>query len=285
MTVTITATGQTDLGRVRTNNEDALLIGDLVRGESAATRIALLDGQGALFAVSDGMGGENAGEVASVMALEVMRGRLPAYIAASPPHEALRRSIEDAHTAVRTEGVRDASRRGMGATLTAALVHGASAYVAEVGDSRAYLVRRGSITQVTHDQSYVQVLLDAKAITAEQAADSPMKNVILQALGKEEKVDVAMTGVALRNGDRLLLCTDGLSNKMSSAEMLEGIERGMNLGDTCAALIRLANERGAEDNVTLVCIAVDGDLPAARDDEALASTFKVLSEFHARNAP
>jgi PPM family protein phosphatase len=270
--VTVAAAGQTDPGRVRANNEDAFLI-DRLGQSTCQVNVGSL---GVLLGVSDGVGGQLAGELASLLTLGVLRHCVENYLPGLAPHESLRRSVEDANAAVRAESLREPDHHGMAATLTAVLIHGNCAFVGAVGDSRAYLVRAGQVIQITHDQTFVQMLLDARAITPNQAAMSPHRNVILQAIGMAEQLDVAMTRVALRRGDRILLCTDGLSNTVSDEEMLEAIMRGDRLDETCARLIQVANTRAAEDNVTLVCAAVEGDLPEPRADEFIPSTFTTI---------
>jgi serine/threonine protein phosphatase PrpC len=155
----------------------------------------------------------------------------------------------------------------MGATITAVLIYGDSAYVAEVGDSRAYVLRGHRIVQVTHDQSYVQFLMDAGTITREQAETFPEKNIILQAIGLKPSVVVAMTRFTLRRKDRILLTSDGLSGKVGDAEMQSIIAGAATLDAACSALIDMANSRGGDDNITVVLAEMDGEgLPALAAD-------------------
>jgi serine/threonine protein phosphatase PrpC len=143
-------------------------------------------------------------------------------------------------------------RKGMGATLTAVFLHGDEAHVAEVGDSRAYLSRGGQLQQITHDQSYVQMLLDAGALKPEEANRSPLKHVILTAMGQDPNVRVEIGRLKVRAGDKVLLCSDGLSNEVSAAEMQLALAASRPPQETCRYLIDLANQRGGHDNVTVI---------------------------------
>src|SRR6185503_14199233 len=133
------------------------------------------------------------------------------------------------------------------------------AYVACVGDSRVYLVRGGRIRQATKDQSYVESLVDAGVMTREEAERSPYKNIIVQAMGQLPDVRVALGRLALRRGDVFLLCSDGLSGKVSDDEMLYWLKAGPNFHASCIRLIELANQRGGEDNSTVIIAEVASD--------------------------
>lgn len=278
--VSLLVCGKTDAGRVRPTNEDALLIADLAAiapwvGPEAAeysTEMA-----GVVLAVSDGMGGAKAGEVASAMCIDglyrVMKtGQTDGRGAADAGREGeelerLRRGVERVSREVR-DAATGVDRRGMGATLTAVLVHGSTAYFAEVGDSRAYLLRGGRICQVTRDQSFVQMLVDAGAITQEVADHSPKKNLIMQAMGQREPLTVALWRVELRRDDRLLLCSDGLSNAVKDADLLRIAAPPADLAEACARLVDAANEAGGDDNITVVLAEASGEgLQAARESE------------------
>jgi serine/threonine protein phosphatase PrpC len=143
----------------------------------------------------------------------------------------------------------------MGATLTAMLLMGSMAYVAQIGDSRAYLMRGGRIGQITHDQSYVQMLVDAGVMTAAEAEASPRKNIILQVMG-QEAVRVALGRIRLRAGDRLLLCSDGLTNVVDDATIRAISKPPGDLAKASAALVALTKEGGAPDNVTVIVAEV-----------------------------
>ncbi|MCE9578989.1 MAG: protein phosphatase 2C domain-containing protein [Deltaproteobacteria bacterium] len=178
---------------------------------------------------------------------------------------------------------KERNNNGMGATLTAVLVQDGDAWIAEVGDSRAYLLRGGLLRQVTRDQSLVQMLVDGGAMTPAEAKISTRKNIILQAMGKADPVKVAIGRLALRRGDRLLLCSDGVSNAIPDGEMAVIVRDG-GAQPACARLISLANERGGEDNSTAVIAHFDGKgLTGAPRGESVTSTFAVLQAFDERS--
>jgi serine/threonine protein phosphatase PrpC len=264
-TIGLDVYGCSDLGRVRSNNEDAFVVTGLMHEEPTYTRDYPVEigvgAHGVLLAVSDGMGGAQAGEVASALALKALRrGLMKADRGAA--EAALTASVKQANkivwdTAIRTE------RHGMGATLTAVLIEGNCAYAAEVGDSRAYVFRGGALVQLTHDQSPAQQMIDAGTLAPDQVATFPYKNVILQAIGTKPDVVVAITRLALRRGDRLLLCSDGLSGKISDPELQSLLASTSDLAGTCRQLIEIANSRGGDDNITVVLADMRGDGLAA----------------------
>ena len=249
--------GKTDPGRVRETNEDAFVVADLTTSErvhSMAGTASLEAGErGVLVAVSDGMGGAQAGEVASTITLRSLRVGMGGDSAAGAG-AALQSSVEGANKSV-WDFARASGKQGMGATLTALLVHDLYAYIAEIGDSRAYLLRGGRFVQLTRDQSLVQQLVDRGVLTPEQAGTSDYRNVILQAVGIRPEVSVAMSRVQLRLGDRFLLCSDGLSNKVPDAD-IHAILKGEPLEAVCTTLVDTANARGGEDNITAVVLEV-----------------------------
>jgi serine/threonine protein phosphatase PrpC len=281
--VTVTAFGLTDPGRVRKNNEDAFLIAHLVNAAEGTTpsEVTTFDASehAVVLAVSDGMGGADAGEVASALVVQSLRDAM--MKAEGDWDEATKTAVEKANRAV-WDASKEPGKRGMGATVTAVCVHRSIAHIAEVGDSRAYLVRNGRIRQVTRDQSFVQYLVDSGALKPEEAENYPMKNVVLQAMGQSPDVQVALGRLELRRGDRLLLCSDGLSGMVSADDMRHAIERAKTLDEACSDLITLANERGGEDNITVVIAEVTGDaLALPREAETLTQTFQVLAEYKA----
>jgi protein phosphatase len=167
----------------------------------------------------------------------------------------------------------------MGATLTAVYVRGMAAYVSEVGDSRAYLLRAGLITQLTKDQSYVQMLVDSGAVDPDRAQSLPFRNVILQAMGHQPDVIVALGRLELRHRDCLLLCSDGLSNELSDTEIREVFLASPDLASAADNLVGLANERGGRDNATVVLTGVGGDLPAPGPREGIDKTYRIIETF------
>jgi len=273
----------TDVGRARFNNEDAFTIRDLATGEKIEESgiqqaIDVLD-HGVLLALSDGMGGAEAGEVASALVLE----SLHAALASDTPdkgaiHEQLEAAVLRANEQV-LEAARTENRKGMGATLTALFVRGDEAYIAEVGDSRAYLLRNGRLRQITRDQSLVQLLVDQGVMSPEEARTSTNKNVILQAVGLSPDVRVAIARLRLRRGDRVLLCSDGVSNAISDAELLQIVAQS-DPRNACQTMIALANDRGGDDNQTAIVADLVGDgLPLPDEFETVTETYEVLQAF------
>jgi serine/threonine protein phosphatase PrpC len=277
----LTFAALSDVGRARSINEDAFQLTDLSTGlsfdASPAHSVIQIGERGALLALSDGMGGHAAGEVASAVVLESLRSTLQAGgdgTAEQRLEAAVRRAHTDVQAAARTKG-----QHGMGATLTAALIDQDQAYVAEVGDSRAYLLRSGKLKQLTRDQSLVQMLVDSGVMHPDEAAQSPQKNILVQAMGIAEEVHAALGQVTLRRGDKLLLCSDGISNAMSSEELLEILTRDAP-EPASARLVELANERGGADNLTAVVALFEGSglaLPAP--SETVTATFAVIKDF------
>jgi serine/threonine protein phosphatase PrpC len=229
----------TDVGRVREGNEDAYLVDDAT----------------GLVAVADGMGGHRAGEVASATALEALR-------AAITHGRPLRESMQDANEAVFTKSLTDEELRGMGTTLTAAtLVTGGTVLVGHVGDSRAYLLHDGELRQVTVDHSLVEELVREGRLTADEAAVHPQRSIITRALGVDASVEVDVYPVELAPGDRLLLCSDGLTGMVQAETIAATLRREEDPARAAAALIDAANVAGGEDNITAVVVAVTDDLP------------------------
>lgn len=283
--VLVEAFGESNVGLVRENNEDSFLIVDLTTGLATPDPAELqqITGQkGNLFLVADGMGGVEAGEVASHMAVNLVTQYFLDRLKNEDPvnkqtfARILKRSIEEANRRVFEEGQRESKHRGMGTTLTAAAVHGTSIFFAQVGDSRAYLARNGFLTQMTRDQSLVAQLVAAGTIKPEDAKAHPQRNVILQALGVQEHVDVVISSANLRRGDRAVLCSDGLSAKIEPEELKEILDRRLGAKDTCQKLVQLARERGGEDNITIIVAHFDGDglTWPAPDDRPVYETFK-----------
>ena len=264
----ISVFASTDVGRCRAGNEDSFLIAELT-DKSCEPRPQHKSSSGAiaLMVVADGMGGAAAGEVASRLAVNSLRGSVSELPDDCSCEMRLRRAVELANRQVWEEAQRRPEQRGMGTTLTAALIWDGHLCVAQVGDSRAYLIRDRRITQLTRDQTLVQSLIDAGILTAEEALRFPNRNVILQAVGAEPEVQVALTKVTLRQGDYLLLCSDGLSNKIAELEMRFAIENTATPEDACRLLVDWANARGGEDNITVLIARFDGDGLRAAEEE------------------
>ena len=270
----------THVGRVRRGNEDNYLL--LSVSLSRAWTSAQSDGEfviesqkfdvddnGVVLAVSDGMGGALAGEVASKLAVESVCERLlhedtdETLTPEAYEYDLISKLYNAtlyANHLVHQQGRTDPQFQGMGATFTGLGVTSRGVDIIQVGDSRAYLVRDGRIYQITKDQSLVQQLIDAQQISAEEAETHTLKNVILQALGAQNEIYPVSARLAPNNGDVVLICSDGLSNKVQAADMqrivvdnFDSLEMG------CAELVKEANENGGEDNITVVLAKLVGD--------------------------
>jgi len=250
----IAVSAQTDIGLIRSRNEDSFAVADLTTGkaelevEYTSHRIGE---RGALLVVADGMGGAAAGKLASEMAVTALCEDLIHDSANHSFSARLANATEVANRQVYEFASQHPEYTGMGTTLTAILVHDNSAYVSQVGDSRAYLIRDDKIHQLTKDQTLVQKLLDDGNITPEEAVNYS-RHVILQAVGPNPTVNYALAAIELYHDDYLVLCSDGLSGNVASEEILEAVQNSTTLPDACKLLVDLAIERGGEDNITLV---------------------------------
>jgi protein phosphatase len=238
----VTAAAATDIGQVREGNEDAYL---------------LLD---PLFAVADGMGGHRGGEVASSLALETVRGLF------EEGEGSLTEQVERANRAVFERSQTDRAVAGMGTTLTAALVQGDRARLAHVGDSRAYLLRDGELHLLTEDHTLVHRMVQEGEITPDEAETHPHRSILTRALGVDDALDVDEGMVALRGGDRLLLCTDGLTAMVRDGEIRAILAETPDAREAADRLVRAANDAGGIDNITVVILDVAGDDPEGGGD-------------------
>jgi protein phosphatase len=267
----------TDVGLTREHNEDTFLVADLADGEPLAftgMRELRLGASGLLFMVADGMGGAAAGELASAMAVQVvideLRRRWPGAGSEDEFAAAMRDATAAANETIHRYAVEHPETRGMGTTATAAGLLGDTLYVAQVGDSRAYLVRDGVAQQITKDQSLIQRLVEAGELTAEEAEQSERRNIILQALGPEASVKVDLTHQTVRRGDTLILCSDGLSGQMRADDLARAVLDHPDLAEMCQSLVDLANESGGPDNITVVAARFGGSgLAASSDSDAV----------------
>jgi serine/threonine protein phosphatase PrpC len=278
------------IGRVRKGNEDNYLLLN-ISGSKAwtssqeASEFVIesqrfeIDEDGIVVAVSDGMGGALAGEVASKMAVESVCEKLLGEEdtdATLTPEQNDHNLINKLYNAtlyanymIHQQGRSDPQFQGMGATFTGLGITPKAVDVIQVGDSRAYLVRDSKIYQITKDQSLVQQLIDAQQISPEEAETHTLKNVILQALGAQNEIYPVSARLEPHQNDVYLLCSDGLSNKVNAASMqrilLDNIDK---LEQGCAELVKLANENGGEDNITVVLVRFTGeDLPVPNSDD------------------
>ncbi len=270
---------KTDLGRTRDHNEDRFLVADLTRAEASLqprVRDHEVGERGSLLVVADGMGGAAAGELASQMAADTIYDQMLKMWSAEPERTGqrfafrLKEAVEMANSHIHAYAKAHPEVRGMGTTTTAVGVFGDHVFLTQVGDSRAYLIRNGTAYQLTKDQSLMQRLVEAGELTEEEAAQSERRNIILQALGPDAKVKVDLTHQQLRQGDVLVLCSDGLSGQVRKEEIAEIAGGASDLQAACDRLIALANGRGGPDNITVVLARFDGDgLPATDAREAV----------------
>lgn len=227
---------RTDVGLIREQNEDSLIV------------------RPPLYVVCDGMGGHEAGEIASEIAVNVISQCAPQY----PDAPALGQAVEEANLAIMRSAAEGVGRAGMGTTCTAAMLQGERLVVAQVGDSRAYLLHDGSMQQLTRDHSYVADLVEAGRITPEEARFHPQRSVITRALGSDPHMQPDLYEINVQTGDRLLLCSDGLYS-MVDDYAIESILAG-SLDPQAAAeeLVAAAIEAGGHDNVTVIVVDVTG---------------------------
>jgi serine/threonine protein phosphatase PrpC len=257
--VQIVSGGVTDVGRVRTNNEDSFRILEHLN----------------LFILSDGMGGEAHGEIASSMAVETVANccsrpegckedtdaTWPAGGAAglSPQTKMLQNAVFEANSNIHKSAQEHPEQRGMGATLTAGWVNGSTLSIAHVGDSRAYLLRTGSLQQLTNDHSLVAEQVRRGILTPQQAEESEMQSVLLRALGANPEVGVDVDEISLMPRDVLLFCSDGLTRMVTEPEIAGSLQAETDPSSAAQKLVDLANERGGLDNVTVIVARVQDE--------------------------
>ena len=259
---------RTDVGQIREHNEDNFLVADLTRktrGLLETNRAGVVGKHGSLFAVCDGMGGAAAGEIASQLAVDILYERMTEALDEGVPlsrDELARRlvhSIEAAGLRIFQEAKLDRTRRGMGTTVTAAALVDDYLFFAQVGDSRAYVLRDARLVQLTRDQSLVNQLIEAGQLTEEEAETFEHNNIILQALGTADTVQVDLTFCELRRGDTLLLCSDGLSGMVRFEDIREVLQSTPEPIDACRVLTDRANQAGGHDNITVIVVRFDGE--------------------------
>lgn len=257
---------RTDVGQVREHNEDNFLVADLTKktqGLQEGSRDVALGAAGHLMAVCDGMGGAAAGEVASKLAVDIIFQQMLEVAGSGPTDRndlarGLVRAVETAGLRIFQEAKADRTRRGMGTTVTAATLVDDHLFLAQVGDSRAYILRNGTLVQVTRDQSLVNQLIEAGQLTEEEAETFEHNNIILQALGTADTVQVDLTYVQLRKGDVLMMCSDGLSGMVRSDEIREVLKTHADPLEACKTLTERANLAGGHDNITVIVAQFDG---------------------------
>jgi protein phosphatase len=254
--VQIVSSGLSDVGRVRTNNEDSFRIVEALN----------------LFILSDGMGGEAHGEVASAMAVDVINkycesekedsgatvlDEVPANI--SSRTRRLKNAVAQANFQIFQSAQKNPEQRGMGATITALWLKDTLLSIAHVGDSRAYLLRNGNLQQLTNDHSLVAEQVRRGLITPQQAEESEMQSVLLRALGAHQEVEIDVDEVGIIPRDALLLCSDGLTRMVTEPEIAGALQAEIVPSAAAERLIALANENGGIDNITVIVVRFEDD--------------------------
>ena len=233
---------RTDVGRIRKNNQDSVILGN------------------GLFGVADGMGGHNGGEIASA---GLRDGLLRETEGKEPSAELLEEAVKKVNYEIWEQQEKDAALTGMGTTLTVLWPAGSEMIIGQIGDSRAYLIRNDQMTQMTSDHSMVADMVRRGVLTEEQAACHPMRNYITRAVGTDDAVDVDMISVPRMNGDRWIVCSDGLYGQMSKQE-LEETARIPDLEEAAAKLLILALEHGGKDNISFILMQ-DESVPEEKE--------------------
>ena len=301
---------KSDVGRVRRGNEDNFLVLELSKQQTwTATDGAdapkhfgkfQLGDKGLVLVVSDGMGGALAGDVASRMAVDSVRDMILGDESnggcgeETPLVDCLRNATVYANLAIHHKSQEDSRCAGMGATFTGAAIRGDLLDLVQVGDSRGYIIRKDQIRLATKDQSLVQQLVDVGQISEAEAETHMFRNVILQALGAQGDVTPVTGRIKLRRGDTLLLCSDGLSGKLRSQDIQNIVASNEDLAVACDELIAEANNRGGEDNITVILARFSGEEleepasaritielpPLEEEDKTLDDTFEADTESH-----
>ena len=232
-------------GVVRKNNEDACFV---IPGSD-------------VYVVADGVGGNNSGEVASRTAVEKIAGfvndnDIRELSQTDDIFSFMADALSVANSAIYNLGTGSKKYRGMATTVVMAYLFKGGAYIANIGDSRAYLFRQNTLKRITKDHTYVNELIDKGVITEDEAESHRQKNVITKALGAEPEAEPDFYKVPLYSGDILMLCTDGLYGEVGEEKIRKVLDAGSNMNDTCAELVDLAIRAGGRDNITVVCVRI-----------------------------
>jgi len=261
---TVKLGAKTDLGRIRENNEDKF---DFYEPEDPA----VLATKGCFYGIADGMGGHSAGQIACELALKVV---IRAYYANPSPdtHASLRRAVEEANALIYDTAQMMTERNGMGTTLTCVVVREDMLTVAQVGDSRGYLLRDGQISQITEDHSWVAEQVRIGAMSLEEAQASPFRNIITRSIGTSSTVEPDITTHELHVGDNVILCSDGLSGHLDPLEIAQ-VASEHSPSIAAMRLVEEANERGGRDNITVLILSIRALSPYGEpeDDGAMAA--------------
>lgn len=253
---------KSDTGRQRRANEDSYFV------------------RAPLFVVADGMGGAQAGEVASQLAAEAFAHGLPDE---GTSEQRLEQRVREANARIHTRQRGDSALHGMGTTITAAHLDGEELSLAHVGDSRAYLLRDGELTRLTRDHTLVEELVRRGELTEQEAAEHPQRSIITRALGPEAEVEIDLFTHRVRAGDVVLLCSDGLTGMIDEAEIQQILEREPSLADAGHALVEAANDAGGRDNITVVLFRLEE--VAAGNADRPASTARAPRTIPPRGTP
>ena len=232
----------TDRGRLRENNQDCCVSKQI--------------GKFTVLALADGMGGHKGGEIASLKAIETILKSLDEdlfnHIVPGQIPSLLSEVVYKANSAIYNLSLEDASLKGMGTTLELCIIAWGTAYIAHIGDSRTYRIFDTDITKLTKDHSLVEYMIDTGDITREEAANHPQKNVITRAIGTDSVCEADISYLRIEEGDTILLCSDGLTNMLSEEHILSVISSAPSLKDCAHTLVRLANDAGGTDNISVV---------------------------------
>lgn len=238
----------TDVGKKRKENQDSYYIN--------------YDDSLPVFAVADGMGGHNGGEIASNITVEVIKNNVNIYlkrVIEGKLHieKFIKRTLELSNSEIYNTALKNKEYIGMGTTVTMGAILDGKVYIGHIGDSRAYIIREDNIKRITEDHSLVSELLKKGSITEEEAINHPQKNVITRALGTDENPDIDIFNFDLNEEDVILLCTDGLTNMIKEEEIKKIINMSKDIQEVCNTLVNIANENGGYDNSTAVIIKFD----------------------------
>ncbi|MGE4282620.1 MAG: Stp1/IreP family PP2C-type Ser/Thr phosphatase [Clostridia bacterium] len=237
----------TDKGKARDINEDCFFVSEFNLEDVFGYCI-----------VADGMGGHNAGEIASSLAIEEIKKYIKDFYHPDMTDQQvigiMNDSMSRANKTIYDKSLENQSYNGMGTTAIACIIYDKKIYIAHVGDSRAYLIHESSISQITTDHSMIEELINSGSITREEAQNHPQKNIITRALGGEENIPVDIHIQEYSEGDMIIMCTDGLSNMLTDLEILSVLKCRNHLQSAVEELISIANDRGGLDNITVVAL-------------------------------
>jgi len=229
----------TDAGRIRENNQDAYYLPSLEDKP--------------LFIIADGMGGHKAGEIASNLAVEIIRKSFNKdtnkYI-----EERILNSIDEANNKIYNKAINEEECSGMGTTVTLVYIDDKQLYIGHVGDSRAYVLKDNKLCQITEDHSLVEELIKNGSISREEAKQHPQRNIITRAVGTGENIDVDIILIPKEDVDMFLLCTDGLTNMLEDEEIKYYLLNGQNMQKACEDLVNISNDKGGYDNITVIAV-------------------------------